>query len=50
MADVTDAVKQAERLVRMIEAKVARQKLALADSEAQLTAARRMLDDAKKVK
>lgn len=50
MAEVTDAVKQADRLVRMIEAKVARQRLALADSEAQLTAARRMLADAQKAK
>lgn len=50
MATHEDTIKQFERLVRMIELKVARQRTALADSELQLAGARTALENAKKVK
>lgn len=45
-----DVIKQYERLVRMIEQKEVRQRAAHADTLLQLQGARKILDDAKKVK
>lgn len=48
MAVNEDTVKQYEALVRMIEAKVTRQRTALAQSELQLRGAKEALESAKK--
>lgn len=50
MATNEDTIKQYEALVRMIDLKVTRQRVALAQSELQLKGAKEALENAKKVK